>query len=69
MFNGCTGLKRIIISDSVTYIGNYAFYNCNGLTDIYYTGTEEQWNAITIEAQNEELKNATIHYNYVVEEQ
>lgn len=69
MFNGCTGLKRIIISDSVTYIGDYAFYDCNGLTDIYYTGTEEQWNAITIAAQNEELKNATIHYNYVVEEQ
>ena len=68
MFNGCTGLKQIVISTSVVEIGDYTFYNCNSLTDIYYTGTEEQWNAITIGAQNVQLTNATIHYNYVPQE-
>ncbi len=63
-FYGCTGLTSITIPDSVTSIGNYAFFDCTSLTDVYYTGTEEQWNAITIKDYNESLTNATIHYNY-----
>ena len=66
-FEGCTSLASVTIGDSVTTIGEYAFYECTGLTDVYYTGTEEQWNAISIGAVNTALTNATIHYNYVNE--
>ena len=38
-----------------------AFEYCDSLTDVYYNGTLEQWNAITIEDCNEPLLNATIH--------
>ena len=31
----CTGLTSVTIPNSVTSIGNYAFQNCTGLTDIY----------------------------------
>ncbi|HAJ41023.1 MAG TPA: hypothetical protein DCM22_10885, partial [Lachnospiraceae bacterium] len=32
---------------SVTSIGDLAFWFCSGLKDVYYTGTQEQWNAIS----------------------
>ena len=47
IFNRCSSLASITIPDSVTSIGDMAFQYCTSLANIYYTGTEEQWNAIT----------------------
>jgi len=33
------------------------------LTDIYYTGTEKEWNSITVNNGNTGLDSATIHFN------
>ena len=52
------------IPDSVTSIGIGAFQECKSLTDVYYTGSEEQWKKIGIDSSNTYLTNATIHYNY-----
>lgn len=46
-FKSCRGLTSIEIPEGVTSIGNYAFGGCSGLKDVYYTGTQEQWNAIS----------------------
>lgn len=46
-FSGCSGLTGIEIPSSVTSIRNFAFWFCSGLKDVYYTGTQEQWNAIS----------------------
>ena len=66
-FSGCTNLTNVTIPNSVTSIGGSAFYNCTSLTEINYSGSEEQWKAITIGDNNDSLKNATVNYNYTGE--
>lgn len=57
-----SGLTSVTIGSSVTSIGEGAFDVCDALTDVYYGGTEAQWNAIEIGDYNDPLENATIHY-------
>ena len=61
-FQNCTSLTSVTIPDGVTTIGSSAFYNCTRLTSIYYTGTEAQWNNISIYSYNSSLTNATRRY-------
>ena len=63
-FENCTGLTSITIPNSVTRIGDRAFIGCTGLKDVYYTGSKDEWKAISIGVDNYCLFNATIHYNW-----
>ena len=62
-FQNCSSLISVTIPDSVTRIGWYAFYGCSSLKDVYYAGSEEEWNKISIGDYNSLLERATIHYN------
>ncbi len=61
-FSDCTSLTSIVIPDSVSRIGDGAFYNCKNLTSVYYTGTAGRWKATFIGNDNSKLTNATRYY-------
>ena len=63
-FRSCNSLTSIIIPISIENINDYAFYYCFLLKDIYYYGTETQWNNISVGVQNGQLDKANIHFNY-----
>jgi hypothetical protein len=61
-FQACSNLTSVTIASSVTKIEEYAFYNCSGLKIVYYTGTEEEWDKISIGTENTDLTDATRYY-------
>ncbi len=65
-FMNCNALKKITLPSGLTSIGNLAFRDSK-LTNVYFCGTEEQWNAIEIGTYNTGLTSATRTYNYIVE--
>ena len=58
-----TNLKTVYIPESVILIGGFAFFRCP-VQDVYFGGSEAQWNAITFFVWNNQLEYATIHYNH-----
>lgn len=62
-FRGCGGLTSITILNPDTIISKNAF-NGTSLRDVYYGGTQAQWNTMMIDKEgNDKLLNATIHFN------
>ena len=72
----CDSLEWIVLPKSVTNVGDSAFCDCDSLTDVYYTGTEQDRQNINIStvgdgpaSDNLPLLRATWHYvkaSYVV---
>lgn len=65
---GSGSLTSVRLPNSLTNIDIGAFARQSNLTDVYYQGTEAEWNAITIATDdyfgytNDCLLNATIHF-------
>ena len=64
-FYGCVSIISVTIPDSVTSIAEGVFCECYSLNHIYFTGTQMQWENISIGEDNWDLENATIHCNHV----
>ncbi|MCD8006659.1 MAG: leucine-rich repeat domain-containing protein [Oscillospiraceae bacterium] len=52
----------VTIPASVTFIGEFAFSECPSLTDVYYQGTEAEWNEITLEKYYDYQSEFTVHF-------
>ncbi len=61
-FYGCQRMTSATIPASVVEIGESAFAGCYSLRDVYYQGTEAQWEDIEIRSINDWLMNAQIHF-------
>ena len=62
-FSDCINLAEISIPDTVTAVGRAAFSSCDSLKDVYFLGTKDAWQKVSIESENEAItENATIHY-------
>ena len=66
-FYNCSSLTSITIPSSVTSIGWSAFYGCSSLSEVYYGGTSEQWEEMSIGSNNGNLTGATIYYYSAVQ--
>ncbi len=62
-FWNCNCLESVAVPDTVIEIGPNVFWNCESLTNIYYGGTTEQWENISIKLPNDLLLSTTIHFN------
>lgn len=60
-FYACFSLTSISIPRNIYRINTGAFKKCYNLTDIYFTGSQLQWDKIIIDADNDFLTNATLH--------
>lgn len=63
-FENAAELTGILIPAGVTQIGDNAFAGCTALENVYYTGNEEQWNAIARGSGNEALLMATVQIEF-----
>ena len=63
-FIDCDNLKNLILPADIGHIGERAFYKCDSLRDVYYAGSQEQWDNISgIKSSFLISKNITVHYN------
>ena len=46
-FYSCTNIVEVLIPNTISSIGDYAFGKCSNLKIIHFEGIQEQWNAIS----------------------
>jgi surface protein len=61
MFHDCTKLEKVYLPHLVEIPSGW-FNLDNSITDVYYAGTEMEWNNITIGSSNGSLLTAKIHF-------
>ena len=62
-FWGCSSLATITMPKEITNIGGEAFSICSALTDVFYEGSKSNFiNNVNIGTKNEQLINASFHY-------
>ena len=67
-FSNCWTMKSVTIGSGITSIDREAFYRCDSLTDVYYSGTKEQWRKVYKHYDgNDPLFNAEMHYGAAID--
>ncbi len=60
-FYDCSNLETIYWPSGLSNVSSNAFGGCSSIKDVYYGGTEEQWNALDFDTKSR-FDKATIHY-------
>ncbi|MBQ1232680.1 MAG: leucine-rich repeat protein [Clostridia bacterium] len=64
-FAYCDSLQSITVSSSMQEIGDWVFFGSGNLTDVYYTGTEAQWQEVYL-GNTCFTSDYTVHYNAAI---
>ncbi|MBO5758171.1 MAG: TIR domain-containing protein [Clostridia bacterium] len=64
-FAYCNNLRSVTISSNMKEIGNWVFFGSGNLTDVYYTGTEAQWQEVYL-GNSCFTSDYTVHYNAAI---
>lgn len=59
-FSGCSSLCSITLPDSLGSIGEGAFERCENLSTVYFKGTKDQWDRISVGSGNDALTGAEL---------
>lgn len=62
-FQNCQALQTILLPTSVTTVVDYAFNGCPNINRIYYAGSQEDWNKISVGDNNGEFHSGKVVYN------
>lgn len=61
-FSGCSCLGSITLPAELRRIGEGAFERCENLSTVYFKGTEEQWNNLSVGPGNEAITGAEVQF-------
>ena len=61
-FKNCTKITTVRLPASITSIPQNAFNGCSKLADVYFDGTQAQWQKLNVGTGNDVLNNVTMHY-------
>ncbi len=64
-FEDCIALKALTLYSALKEIRDGAFIGCDALENVYYKGTQAQFDAIRIDNNNNEFKSAKLHTEQV----
>ena len=59
-FSSCIALKTLTISQTLSRVDSGAFRDCNALEEIYYSGTDKDFEKISVATGNSEFTGATL---------
>ena len=63
-FSGFGNMKRVTIYPCMKTIMESAFLNCHSLKEIYFAGTEEEWNKLLFRDGSNALRNVSVYYEH-----
>ncbi len=62
IFSYCTALESVSIPQNIKLINSWTFHGCTSLKNVYYNGTESDWNNVIINKGNVPLENIAPMY-------
>lgn len=68
VFLGASGIKRVFLPQSIVRISSSAFCRCYDITDVYFNGSQSEWDSVNIGTRNDSLISATLHCNSSIDD-
>jgi len=62
VFQSSQNIKQIVLDKSVTEIDTLCFSGCSSIEFIFYTGTAEDWQKVTVGGSNGSFTSSKVHY-------